>query len=419
MALKRIQVVGMDPAQQRRLEQGLFHLRAQWEVVFTQDRTTAMESMTAVPAAAMLVGAQIPPTQVVELVNDIARGFPNTQRFVLFDLADKQFLKHCVGLPPQCLPKESGPEIVEEVLQRAFQLEAWMANEPVKKLVSLMRKSPSMPSLYNKILHELQSPSAGLEDVGLLIRSDPALCAKMLQLVNSAFFGLPRQITSAFEAVMFLGMERVKSLLLYTHFVCLFDTGACPTFSIDRLWHHSMETAGFARWIAQEESGNNKLADEAFTAGLLHDIGKLMLAANMADKYNHVLGVAAQKGLTIGEAEREVFEATHAEVGACLLGVWGLPLSLLEAIAWHHTPEQGSKMAFSALTAVHVANAFAHEKAAASGEKAASQLNAKYLAALGLDQRCDQWRSLCCCPSVPSESSKPEKIQLRDQAKLL
>jgi HD-like signal output (HDOD) protein len=229
----------------------------------------------------------------------------------------------------------------------------------------------------------------------MIVADDFAMTAKLLQLVNSAFFGLGRNITSPAEAVSYLGIERTKALVLLAHTFSMYEVDKSSAFSFERLWAHSLVTGKFARWIAQEETSDQQLAGAAFTAGLLHDIGELMTAVNLPQEYNHLVKRVQDESITFEAAERETLGTTHAELGACVLGIWGLPLEILEAIAFHQVPSQHAGSTFSAVTAVHVADSLEHELNPASVEAARSKIDLDYLMRLGLSDRLESWRRLC------------------------
>jgi HD-like signal output (HDOD) protein len=368
----------------------------EWQVAYAASEADVMA--VAEPKrfdAIVLFGLDSPLAHQISLLNEWGRRVPEAVRCLRFCPEDRETLKLIQGKAPTSLPKECSIEGLREILRRAFQVQAWTEKQALRRLLSEMRISPSLPILYQQIMQELQSPDCHLETVAQIIANEPVICAKMLRLVNSAIFGLSRPISSAFEAVMFLGGDQVKSLILFTQFVCQFDTGKCPAFPVDHLWHHSMATASYSRWIMREETGNAELAEEAFTAGLLHDIGKLLFAANLPEPYTQTLLQAVQKTTPLRHIEEANLGAAHDELGACLLGIWGLPLPILEAIAWHHTPAQGGHHRFSLLSAVHVANAFEHELALSSPDQRVGLVDENYLRSLGLFERCDHWRELC------------------------
>jgi putative nucleotidyltransferase with HDIG domain len=253
-------------------------------------------------------------------------------------------------------------------------------------------KLPSPPQLYFQVVKELQSPDASLESVGALIARDPAMTAKILQLVNSAVFGLKRTVASPAEAVMYLGIDTTKSVILLAHSFSYFDQLKEADFSAENLWKHSIRTANFARWIAQLEGVGQPIIEEAYTAGMLHDLGKLALAANLPQQYSEAAMIAASRGVPLWEAEEQVLGANHAELGASMLAIWGLPIGIIEAVALHHHPTKFFSQTFCPLTAVHAANAIEHAESSAI---ASLPVDADYLAQLGLDQRLPVWWEQC------------------------
>jgi HD-like signal output (HDOD) protein len=252
---------------------------------------------------------------------------------------------------------------------------------------------PSVPSVYFQVLKELQSPHARIDKIGEIVGTDPGMTAKLLQLVNSAFFGISRRIASPAEAVQLLGIGTVRSLALSIHAFSSFEGSKAAAFSLQRVWNHSLQTGLGARKIAQLVNEDAQMADESFITGLLHDLGKMMLCSNSPDEYQRASDLARDQHIAIGEAEQQIFGATHADIGAYLLGLWGLPVSIVEGVALHHTPAKAALHTFSPLTAVHVANVLQHECATQSKGEVPSSLDADYLAGLQLQDYLPQWRA--------------------------
>jgi putative nucleotidyltransferase with HDIG domain len=240
-------------------------------------------------------------------------------------------------------------------------LETWLHNESVVKLVSQMASVPSLPSLYQDIMRELQVADTPIEQVGLIIGRDVGMTAKMLQLVNSAFFGSRRRISCASDAVFLLGIETIKSLVLAMQVFSNYPQKQLANFSIEEFTRHSLATGLLAAEIAKTETGDTKLRDEAWTAGLLHDIGKLILEANHPELCRQVLALAQEKSIPRWQSERELIGASHGEVGAYLLGLWGLPMEIAEAVALHNCPIETTPRGFSPMRAVYRANLLEHE----------------------------------------------------------
>jgi len=276
-----------------------------------------------------------------------------------------------------------------------------------------MERLPSVPALYTQVLSELARPQASIQFVGRLISKDPAMTARILQMVNSAAFALPVPIAEPMEAVLHLGVERTKSLLLLAGLTLQFDSSVCPGFSHEALWCHSLVVSGSARQLALLQTKDANFAEMAYTAGLLHDVGKLMLAANLSETYGQIIDQAARRHIEVSQVEREIFDATHAELAACLLTAWGLPASILDAIAWHHSPARSRDTGFSILTAVHVANAVEREKLLHKAGLLTNQMDFPYLDSLGLTGQRNSWREACGFPVFVVDDPKKERVGLR------
>jgi putative nucleotidyltransferase with HDIG domain len=216
---------------------------------------------------------------------------------------------------------------------------------------------------------------------------------KLLQVINSACFGLPRKITNPTEAVGLLGFETVNSMVMAIKVLSQYDKVKPVYFSIDRLWRHSTEVARNAKQIALWHTEDSALAEAAFTGGLLHDLGKVVLAANFDEQYRGAQSLALKQNLPIWDVEKEIFGASHGEIGAYLLGLWGMPLDLHEIAAFHHHPARSRGNKFTPLTAVHIANAFEYETNADKEGLPSPKIDEAYLAQIGVLDCLDGWRS--------------------------
>lgn len=317
------------------------------------------------------------------------------------------------------LPQTTDGAVLAAHINRAILVQEWMAGQGMKKLLGQCRKLPAMPSLYARVTAELASATGSIDVVAQQIAQDPVMTAKLLQVVNSAFFALGREVTNATEAVMFLGAERTRSLILLAGVFTQFESVKCPGFSTEQIWNHSLQVANLARAVAMAETKNAKLAEAAFTAGLVHDMGKLILAANVPVMCQAVEQIHANKQVTQREAELQVLGTTHAELAACLMGNWGLPLPVLKAVAWHHAPTRATDPGFSLLTAVHAANVFAYELGCGTGGSALpEQFDHAYLEQIGLGDRRNDWRKACKLPEKPAEDAEVARLRVRRAAKI-
>jgi putative nucleotidyltransferase with HDIG domain len=272
-----------------------------------------------------------------------------------------------------------------------------MADAGLRKLFTQMRKLPSVPTVYFRLLELLMSQDTSSEMVGEIIAEDPGLTIRVLQMVNSPLFGIGRTISSAAEAVGYLGLQRTQSLVLVSQAFSAGSTGPGAS-EIDRLWRHSLLTGDFAQRIARAASRETRVADESYTAGVLHDVGKLMLAANLPEEYEAIRRTHRETRRPLQTVEKEVLGASHAEVGACALTIWGLPSPIVEAIAYHHHPEKNKSRMFTPTIAVHAANAIAHELQPDVNAPAVDKLDEIHLADLGLASQVAHWREICQRP---------------------
>jgi HD-like signal output (HDOD) protein len=259
-----------------------------------------------------------------------------------------------------------------------------------------MRQVPSPLKAYTQITEEMKSPNCSLEKIGSLIAQDPAVTAKVLQLANSAVFGLKLNVVHPAEAIGYIGLETTKAVVLLAHTFSSFDNLKLVRFSIEDLWRHSVEVGRMARRVTEMENAGQEIAEQAFVAGLLHDIGKLLFAANHAGLFGKVLRLSREQHCNLWEAEAQILPGVgHAELGATVLGIWGLPKSITEAVALHHLPWRQRGRTFSPITAVHVANILDHEHHPDPDIILPSQINTAYLKDLGLAGRVEDWRRGC------------------------
>ena len=208
---------------------------------------------------------------------------------------------------------------------------AELENGPLKHAVAAMERLPVLPERFMEIVEALEDENRGVEDVGRILAKDIGLTARLLQLVNSGFFGLRRQISDINEAVSFLGLDLIKSLVIALDTYSQYDPQKLAWFGLEKLWNHGLRTGTVARKIAQLEGAARHVQEDAFVGGMLHDVGKLILAANFPDDYGQVLQILKAGKLNGLEAELKVFGTTHATVAGYLLGLWGLPVPVVES----------------------------------------------------------------------------------------
>jgi HD-like signal output (HDOD) protein len=389
---RRILFVDDEPMVLQGLQRMLRGMREEWDMEFLDGGAKALARMAEQPVDVVVADMRMPGMNGAELLNEVMKRHPKTVRLILSGHADKDLILQCVGSTHQYLSKPCDPDALKATVLRASSLDGTLQSESLKKLVGQMTRLPSIPTLYMEIVDKANQPDAPLEDVARIIARDPGMTAKILKLVNSAFFGLRRELSSTEEAVAYIGLDTIKSLVLSLHAFSQFAHADAGGLTMESLWAHSLNVAARAKQIAQLEQADRKAVDEAFAAGMLHDIGKLVLAANMPELFAQSVRLAKANGLEFYQAEIQVLGASHADIGGYLLGLWGLPVPVVEAIALHHQPGLMPQPSFGPLTIVHAADALVWEGPAAASAMGRQQLDAAYLAAVGMTERVAVWR---------------------------
>ena len=228
-----------------------------------------------------------------------------------------------------------------------------------------IREIPTLPSVASKVLQILDNPRSSAPDVEQIIMLDQALAARILKLVNSAYYGFPRKISTISQAVVILGFVTVKNLVLSISVADFFImSGKSRLFNRSQLWRHSVGTAVASKIIARK--ARFPQLEEAFMAGLLHDVGKVILDHYFSEEFAQVLALIQEKDICMYEAEREVLGVSHAVVGRWIADRWNLPQMLAEVINYHHQPLE-NKDYWATTALVHTADILAREAGIGSG----------------------------------------------------
>jgi len=382
----RVLFVDDDPNVLDGLRRMLRWMRNEWEIMFASGADAALELMERAAFDLVVSDMRMPGRSGLDLLMEVKRRYPGTIRLILSGHADEELTLKLVGVAHQYLAKPCDAETLRTIIQRLFRQDPLRSNERVRQVLSETGTLPSLPSLYLEIDRELRSPDASTASIGTIVSQDPAMTAKVLQIANSSFFGLQRRVSSPAEATAYLGVERIRDLVLGLSIFSQFLPAEAVRRPAEQLWTHSVETGLRAREIAREEQAPQELGDAAFTAGILHDLGKLILMVRLPESWEEVERRTGGRAHDGWRTEQEVLGCTHEEIGGALLGLWGLPETIVEAVRYHHRPGSASPAAgLTPLLAVHVADALDFEP---------DGLDREYLRASGLLARVEAWSAL-------------------------
>lgn len=383
--MKHILFVDDEPMVLSGLRRMLRPMRHEWEMAFVGGGKEALEKMAETHFDVIVSDMRMPGMSGVELLDEVRKRHPHVTRLILSGHSDMEMILKSVETTHQFLAKPCDAETLKDTVERTCMLQGLLQDENLSKVISRISTLPSLPSLYIEITQEVESPDASIAKVGEIIDRDVGMTAKILQLVNSAFFGLRHHVSTPSQAASLLGLDVIRSLVLATEVFSSFK-GAASGIDIGAMWAHCYHVSTLAKKIAQEEGADAKSCDHALMAGMLHDVGRLILANYLPDEYAAVTPCMEEKSIPVWEAERTIFNCTHMEVGGYLLGLWGLPNPIVEAVVYHHNPSKGSSDGFTPLTAVHTANALIR------GE--AEPLDREYLDQIGQLERLSKWETL-------------------------
>jgi HD-like signal output (HDOD) protein len=395
MIKKNVLIVDDEPKVLQAVRQILQNMGTQCAVECAANAAEALQILSSCPIHIVIADLVMPGMDGVQLLSEVMQRYPQITRIVMCWQNDKPRLNTVFGIAHQYLYKPCDARALRDVLNGNLSRSDLLTNNKLKQLISQLRSVPSLPTLYAELMQEMRSADASMDKAGQIIERDPGMSAKILQLVNSAFFGLRRHVSSPEEAVCYLGIETVKALVLTLQIFSKFDISRLQGCQLESLWNHSWATGVLSRHICSVEDTDKEIADHAFTAGLLHDVGKLVLVANLPVQYRAACLLAKQKKLLLCEAETEVFEANHAEVGGFLLNLWGLPDPVVDAVAFHHAPSWSTGDVFTPLTAVHTSDVLDHDHETGASPYLNNQIDLNYLARMGLVERFAVWQASC------------------------
>ncbi len=384
----RVMFVDDEPNILRGLRRTLRPLRNEWQMSFNEGGEAALASMEDKPCDVVVSDMKMPGMDGAKFLSIVQERYPGSIRIALSGETDNHMIYRCVQHAHQYMAKPCELETLVATIRRALELQSLMQDSELKAILANMSSLPSLPEQYESVMAELQSEEPSLPKIADIIEDDVAMSAKILQLVNSAFFGLARPLSSTSEAVMYLGLDVIKSLVLTSGVFTQFEESVIDENELKGIWRHSTQVGSLAKKITLLETGDKLLGDYALMGGMLADVGKLVIAANFPEQFVEILNASANDDRPECEIEREVIGRDHMEIGAYLIGVWGLPNPVIESVAYHHEPGRCVHESFTPLSAVHAATAIVN----ARGSDNLADLDAECIDRLGLTAKIASWK---------------------------
>ncbi|MEP7153219.1 MAG: response regulator [Nitrospira sp.] len=392
--MKRLLFVDDEENVLNGLQRMLRPMREEWDMQFVTSGEEALQALTQAPFDVVVSDMRMPGMDGVTLLKEVQGRFPQIVRIVLSGQSDQTMIQEGRGATHQYLAKPCRPGELKATISRACDLRELLANDELRGLTAGMSSVPTLPLLYRQLTRELAADSPSIQAVSAIISKDLGMTAKILQITNSASAGRGDTVSTAEQAANMLGLDIIQSMVRTGESCSVLSVLGSACLNVERLWAESLETGALARTIAQVEQASPQTIDQAGTAGLLHEIGALVIAGHASERYAQALQLSEDRKLPLWQAEHQIFGCTHAEVGAYLLGLWGISEPMVDAVAYHHAPARHAGGGFSVLTAVHVADHLQSEFSPTEGGGAPAQLDEGYLERLGLTDRVPVWRKV-------------------------
>src|SRR5215471_2964278 len=309
--MKRILFVDDEAKVLEGLERMLRPRRREWEMVFATSGAEALRLLEASPFDVIVTDMRMPEMDGAQLLEQVQKRFPSVVRLVLSGYFEMEMAIRAVPVAHQYLAKPCDPEKLRLAIDHACGFISILTDETPRKVVGAIGSLPSVPRTCAALLQALRNPDVPIDEVGRIIEQDVGMSAKVLQLANSAFFGLLQEITTVRAAVSYLGLDVLNHLVLSAEIFRTFHPRqGIAGFSIEQFQEHSRRTAA----IAARLPAPKKTISAAVVAALLHDTGKLVLAVRLPQKFELALQAARERECPFHKVEHEVIGTGHAEV---------------------------------------------------------------------------------------------------------
>lgn len=381
------------------LRRSLHRNRDIWNMIFLQGGQAALDYMAGNSIDAVVSDMAMPVVDGASVMAEAAHRHPSSIRIILSSNAEQTLLLRAIGSTHQFLPKPCDPDLLADMLHRLLNLRCCVEAQSLRHLTDSLKSLPSPSKTFTALMTEINSPTSSAASVGRIVEGDLGLTAQVLRLANSPSFSMPSRISTCKQAVQLLGLETVKAIATLAEFHKIADRKPQLQSTVARLAENSLSIGTAAARIAQMEKLPVETREAASTAGILSHVGTLVLQVNETSAFNAAMEEVETGRSDLLQAETERFGASHAGLGARLVGLWDFPSAIVEAIYFHHTPSRtltpNTPRSADVLACLHAAQflvRFLDRPDMTVPEMAAKGLDTEYLSAIGAHDRIPAWR---------------------------
>ena len=391
----KILFVDDEPNVLRGIRRMLHSMEGEWDIEFVTGGHKALERMAEKEFDVLVTDMRMPEMDGSQLLEEVVKKYPSTIRLVLSGQSREEVIFRTVGPAHQFLSKPCDSNVLKNTISSSLGLRRMLKSARVLKIVSRIDKLPSLPNIYIEVTEELRKEDCSMRKVADIVHRDVSMSAQILKLVNSSFFGLPNHITDIGQAVSFLGVDVLRPLVLSIGTFSQFDHKKFNARSMEEVINSSMMTASFCREIARNEGFTKEDEENMYVAGLLNEIGEIVILSELPDDYREISRKMKDENLSQFDAEEAVIGVNHGEIGAYLLGIWGLKDCITEAIAYFMRPEKCINKENSLLAILHFSWAASATFRKDAKDPEIKLLDLDYMEQCGRKDNIPVWRDIC------------------------
>lgn len=336
-------------------------MRGEWDISFAMGGQEALDLLATTPHDVVVSDMRMPGMDGGQLLKHIQQRHPHMSRIILSGYSDQETVLRNICLAHQYLSKPCSTSELIQAVRNALSLHGILGDDKLRGIIARLESLPALPAIYQQMVEALADDNISMKRIGDILAQDMALTASVLRIANCAFFGFAARITSIHHAVSLLGIQTLRTIVLSTHLFTTLAPPESPLFSVSMLWDHGIRVGGLAKAMAEREKLTENQRDDCIVGGMLHDIGKLVLATVVRTEFTAVLDHVQRNNCPVHVAEKAILGTTHAEVGAYLMGLWGFNHAQMAAVRWHHDLQHPMSAGVTPQFIVHVANCLDHE----------------------------------------------------------
>ncbi|UUX50075.1 response regulator [Nisaea acidiphila] len=337
-------------------------MRGEWQMEFLTGGQEALDRMGAEPFDAVVSDMRMPSVDGVAVLTAAATRNPESIRFILSGYAEQEAMLEALGYAHRFIAKPCDADVLVSSLKSAFGVRDLLPMKDLRVLLGSLKSVPVLSDRYLRLVREIDDPTTSTNIIAKTIEEDLGLSAQILRLANSAYFNLNRKLSSCRQAIDVLGLDTVRALLTVSEFYLSEEVSPEVAQESKKLAERSLILGGVTRRIAQELKMDEAGVEQAASAGLLAHIGTAILRINHPDTFEKAMAMVETGEAQVSAAERVTFGASHAELGAYLMGLWGFADEVVEAVAFHHNPDNAQTTGIRPLSVLHISQAIVGAK---------------------------------------------------------